>query len=346
MNIRVLDLFCGAGGSSWGAHKAGAEIVCGVDAWDMAIKTYQDNFPKAKAVHQRLTLDFNPEQLGKLGRIDMILASPECTSHTCARGKRDRCDDSRNTAFLVLKFIDHFNPRWVVIENVVHMRRWERYEEFLAELCKREFNVREQTQDAALFGVPQNRKRLFIVCDRWLGVPAMTPTKGMIQKTAGEILDTCGTWKRGPLNNGKRAIATLERAQRGIDALGAGVPFLIVYYGSDAAGGWQTLDRPIRTLTTLDRFGLVEWDNTTPTLRMLQVSELRRAMGFSDDFVLSQGCRRDQIKLLGNGVCPPVMTSIVRQVGSKQRDMCVFQQSLTRCNLPKTSTDRKLAVCC
>ena len=174
----------------------------------------------------------------------------------------------------------------------------------------------------------------------------MTSTEGMTQKTAGDILDTCGTWKRGPLDNGRRAVSTLERAQRGIDALGAGVSFLIVYYGSDAAGGWQTLDRPIRTLTTLDRFGLVEWDNKTPMLRMLQVSELRRAMGFSDDFVLSQGSRRDQIKLLGNGVCPPVMTSIVRQICSTRHDICVLPQRLTRCNVRKMSIDRELAVCC
>ena len=42
--------------------------------------------------------------------------------------------------------------------------------------------------------------------------------------------------------------------------LGAGVPFLIVYYRSDNVGGWQRLDRPLRTITTVDRFGLVRMD--------------------------------------------------------------------------------------
>lgn len=316
MNIRVLDLFCGGGGSSWGAHKAGAEIVCGVDAWDVAIKTYQDNFSGVRAVQKRLTPDFDPAQLGDLGRINMILASPECTSHTCARGKRERCDDSRNTAFLVFKFIDHFEPRWVVIENVVHMKQWERYGEFIAELDKRGYKIREQTQDSSWFGVPQNRRRLFIVCDRDKKVPEIIPLADTTRRTASDILDACGTWRRGPLDNGRRAIPTLERARRAMDALGEGTPFLLVYYGSDAVGGWQPLDRPIRTLTTLDRFGLVEWENNIPTLRMLQVPELRRAMGFSDDFQMNHGCRRDQIKVLGNGVCPPVMAFIVRQITS------------------------------
>ena len=67
----------------------------------------------------------------------------------------------------------------------------------------------------------------------------------------------------------------------------------------------------MRTLTTLDRFGLVEWQGREPTLRMLQVPELRRAMGFPDTFRLERGTRRDRIKPLGNAVCPPVMQAIV-----------------------------------
>jgi DNA (cytosine-5)-methyltransferase 1 len=44
---------------------------------------------------------------------------------------------------------------------------------------------------------------------------------------------------------------------------------------------------------------------------MLQVPELRRAMGFDEDFALPAGTRRDRIRLLGNGVCPPVMSAVV-----------------------------------
>ena len=95
--------------------------------------------------------------------------------------------------------------------------------------------------------------------------------------------------------------------------LGEGKPFLIVYYGSDGNGGWQPLDRPLRTVTTLDRFGLVTWDEGIPMLRMLQVSELSRAMGFGADYRLDMvRVRRDRVRILGNGVCPPVMSAIVR----------------------------------
>lgn len=128
---------------------------------------------------------------------------------------------------------------------------------------------------------------------------------------ARDILDPPGTWPAGPLRREGRAVETLARAGRAIAELGEGVPFLIVYYSTDGGSGWQKLDRPIRTLTTLDRSGLVEWNGSQPTLRMLQVPELQRAMGFDTAYKLQHGSRRDRIKLLGNGVCPPVMRHVV-----------------------------------
>ena len=85
------------------------------------------------------------------------------------------------------------------------------------------------------------------------------------------------------------------------------------HYGSDGAGGYQSLDRPLRTLTTLDRFGLVQWEDGLPTLRMLQVPELKLAMGLPEQFQLLRGSRRDRIRLLGNGVYPPVMQAGVEE---------------------------------
>jgi hypothetical protein len=52
----------------------------------------------------------------------------------------------------------------------------------------------------------------------------------------------------------------------------------------------------------------------------VQVPELQRAMGFDDDYILQQGSRRDRIKLLGNGVCPPVMRQIVAKLTGVKAD--------------------------
>jgi DNA (cytosine-5)-methyltransferase 1 len=333
--VRTLDLFCGGGGSSWGAKAAGAEIVCGVDSWDLATRAYQLNFPGATAVNLTLTETTGPEALGDIGPIDLILASPECTHHTCARGKVERCDRSRGTARYVVNFAHGLRPRWIVIENVIHMKGWAGYQPLLGELRHLGYRVRPVVLDASEFGVPQTRRRMFVLCDRDSAPPIVASRRRKL-RTAADIIDRTGTWASNPLWTPRRADATLNRARRAIAELGEGMPFILVYYGSDGAGGWQRLDRPLRTVTTLDRFGLVTWDGDTPMFRMLQVPELMRAMGFSMSRMRDSTTytldgirqRRDRIKLLGNGVCPPVMQAIVsaltrpaaRELGLKEQD--------------------------
>jgi DNA (cytosine-5)-methyltransferase 1 len=106
----------------------------------------------------------------------------------------------------------------------------------------------------------------------------------------------------------------LERAERAIAEIGDHRPFLLVYYGSDGAGGWQRIGAPLRTITTLDRFAYVRSRDGQHEMRMLQVPELRSAMGFPKSFLLRHGTRRDRIKLLGNAVCPPVISHILKSL--------------------------------
>lgn len=312
MRLRTLDLFCGGGGSSLGARAAGAEIVCGVDAWDIASKTYKSNFPNAIAPTMVLTEQTVPADLGSdLSAIDLILASPECTNHTCAKGAAPRDEESKRTARYILNFASTYKSRWMILENVVHMKSWDGYDGLVRELQGLGYHVRRQTLDSATFGVPQTRRRLFLLCDRER-MPDEVAATGGTPKTVRDILDPAGTWKSRPLRTKGRAKNTLIRAETAMKELGQGKDFLIVYYGSDGSGGWQSLDKPLRTMTTLDRFGLVTWKGRTPMLRMLQVPELKRAMGFTG--TLEHGSRRDKIRLLGNGVCPPVMEAIVKSL--------------------------------
>ena len=319
--IRTFDMFCGGGGSSCGAALAGASVIGGVDAWTLATEVFADNFPQAKVFRGRVE-ELEPGViLDEVGSIDLLLASPECTNHSCARGARPRLEESRETAFQVVRYARVMRPRWIIIENVIHMRPWSRYQGLLQTLRDEGYRVAEHVLDAADHGVPQRRKRLFLLCDHECEPPSRIPKKRGPKRSAASILDRPETWKCSPLDNGRRAAPTLERAERGFAVLGRDVPFLIVYYGSDGAGGWQPLTVPLRTITTLDRFGLCEPSDDGPTLRMLQVPELARAMGFNEELILKRGTRRDRVMLLGNGVCPPVMEAAVKAlVGREQSD--------------------------
>src|SRR5437588_8515615 len=113
MSIRAIDMFSGGGGSSWGASKAGVKIVAAFDRWGLAAKTHKANFPNAKFFRGKIE-NRNLKKLKKeLGRIDLILASPECTSHSPAKGSKRGSSASKNTAFQVIRFARAFQPRWI-----------------------------------------------------------------------------------------------------------------------------------------------------------------------------------------------------------------------------------------
>ncbi len=313
--VRAIDLFCGVGGSSFGASKAGIDIVAGFDCWDIATRTYATNFPQSK-VYKEDIRKLSPKEIRKeIGDIDLILASPECTNHSVAKGKKQRDEQSRMTAFEVIRFAEEFKPQWIVVENVVQMQSWSKHAEFLDSLWKLGYFVREIQLNAQDFGVPQSRNRLFLLCSL-SGEARFTPPTNNSHQPAASIIDITGKYKKSLLNTPRRAKATLSRADRAVAALGETQPFLIVYYGTDGSGGWQSVGKPLRTITTLDRFAYVEPSEYGHMMRMLQPEELKLAMGFDSSFTVSlpKVPRRERIKLIGNSVCPPVMEYITRSL--------------------------------
>jgi DNA (cytosine-5)-methyltransferase 1 len=312
-NVKGIDLFAGLGGSSWGAKSAGVDIVAAVDRWELARDTYKSNFPGVHFLLERCEHIELRMLKRKIGSVDLIVASPECTSHTCAKGNAPRSETSRRTAFQVVRFAKVFKPRWVVIENVVHMRTWKSYATWLNQLADLGYKVKEQVVNAADHGVPQARRRLFVMCDREQQPSEVRPTVRR-RRTAASVVKQKGSFRFSDLRHENRAEATLQRAERALARVGQKEPFLLVYYGSDAAGGWQPLNVPLRTLTTLDRFAYVRATEDGHEMRMLQVPEIKAAMGFPKAYILKHGTRREKIKLLGNAVCPPVMRAVIRKL--------------------------------
>lgn len=312
--LRGCDIFCGAGCGSVGASAAGIRMVGAIDMCPTATTTYAANFPNAHVVTSPLEDVAVGDFMDAVGKVDIMLASPECKNHTCAKGGAPRDEASRATAMHVVEYAHRLKPRWLVLENVIYMRPWSRYKELKGALRDEGYFLREHILDASDFGVAQKRRRLFVVGDRENDPPPTLRKRPGRRKSVKSVLDPRGTWPTSPLRTDRRAKATLIRAQRALEALPADESFLVVYYGSDGCGGWQRLNRPLRTITTVDRFALVEPGESGPTMRMLQVPELKRAMGLPDYFQLPTGTRRDKVRLLGNGVCSPVMEGVVRSL--------------------------------
>lgn len=316
-----VDLFCGGGFGARGAVQGGGIPLLGLDAWELATRTYKANFPNADVITKRIE-EVNIPDLGKLYQPDVLLTSPECTSHSIARGAKPGLESSRETAIGILPWVEALSPRWLIVENVNRMKKWNRHDELVQTISGLGYKVSDLLLNSADFGSAQARKRMFLVCDKLQTSVSEEELKQFgVQKrlTANDIIDWNAAYPSTPLYKEGRAKATLERAERAIAELGAGKPFIIVYYGSDYAGGWQSISAPLRTVTTVDRFGLVTWKDQTPYLRMLQPTELIKAMSSHQDHLLPFGNRRDKVKLCGNGVCSDVMTAIFRWIGAAQQ---------------------------
>lgn len=315
--MKFVDLFCGGGFGARGAVEAGGKPILAVDSWELATKTYQDNFPGTRVICSPIE-KLKPTDLAKIYKPDVLLTSPECTSHSIARGSKPGSEKSRETAISIIPWLEAMMPKWLIVENVKRMQKWDRHDELVSDIESYGYTVSDLFLNASEFGTPQSRRRLFLVGSiegKQIQKEELLQLSSNQPANANSVLAEPRTYPSAPLYKPGRAKSTIERAERAIDQLGRGCPFIIVYYSSDYAGGWQKLDAPLRTVTTVDRFGLVTWFDNVPYLRMLQPSELVRAMGACPTKqLLNHGTRRDKVKLCGNGVCSPIIEVIFRRI--------------------------------
>ena len=177
----VLDLFCGAGGMSLGFHNAGCNIIGGIDKNSYAIKTHHQNFANSKLVLEAQDINnIEPQNLSiKKDEIDILVGGPPCQVYSqVGIGKmkslgKDIANDPRNFLYRnFIKFIAYYSPLFFVMENVDNLVDKKIFKTIIKELesgMERQtkqypgYNIKYEILTACDYGVPQIRKRLFIV---------------------------------------------------------------------------------------------------------------------------------------------------------------------------------------
>jgi DNA (cytosine-5)-methyltransferase 1 len=147
--------------------------------------------------------------------------------------------------------------------------------------------------DCADLGVPQHRERVFVAITRSKHpIDLRLPTVEHVP--AASIIDfDAGRWS--PIERPGRAAATLARIANGRRQHGD--RFLRAFYGAPKGG--RGLERPIGTITTRDRWAVIDGDR----MRMVSVEEARRAMAFRASYQLPAN-GREAMHMLGNAVPP------------------------------------------
>lgn len=298
----VIDLFAGAGGFSTGASLAGARVVWAANHWPDAVEWHAKNHPGALHVCQ----DLHQADWSQVPAHDIMLASPCCQGHSKARGKaanNPQHDASRSTAWAVVSAAEYHRPPVAIVENVPEFLDWSLYPAWKFAVEALGYQVSPHVVDAADLGAPQNRVRMFLILTRSQNPLVLDlPSQGHV--AAASFIDfESGRWQ--PVEKPGRATSTLKRVRAGRQAHGE--RFLISYYGNSLTG--RSLDRPIGTITTRDRWAVIDGDR----MRMLSRWECRDAMSFPTDYQLPDN-HRLAVHLLGNAVCPEPVRRIIDAV--------------------------------
>lgn len=179
--LTMTDMFCGAGGSSTGAIQVpGLRVRLAMNHWDLAIETHNTNHPDA----DHAQADISAADPRAYPRTDILWASPECTNHSVARGKKrnadstpdlfgevlpdEAADRSRATMWDVPRFAEHHRYRAIITENVVDAARWELFPAWLHAMDLLGYDhtivyLNSMHAQAAGLPAPQSRDRMYVV---------------------------------------------------------------------------------------------------------------------------------------------------------------------------------------
>jgi len=218
MSIDFTDIFCGAGGSSIGLVAAGLELKLAANHWDRAIETHSANFPAA----DHLIADVSNYDMRRLPRTQVLWASPECTWHSPAGGRKseeqirvqlDLFEDyvpnaagvrSRATAFDVIRAAEVHRYKVIIVENVVEFAtRWELFDWWIGGLRNLGYTVQLISVSSAHVGddcnapAPQWRDRLYVYCTAaGVPVPDVRPRPIAWCPTCDETVAAVQSWRR------------------------------------------------------------------------------------------------------------------------------------------------------
>jgi DNA (cytosine-5)-methyltransferase 1 len=296
--MKVIDLFCGAGGATCGMEASGvAEVIACINHDPLAIRSHAVNHPKCLHYTEDIRL-FNEKILPEC---DVIWMSAECTHYSIAKGGESRNADSRTLSEEIYRYVKHCNPSYIIVENVKEFLSWgplvqkkdakgnlvfksngephmvpdvdveqlgSDYRNWVKELKKLGYeNYRYKLLNSADFGAPQSRTRYFgIFAKKGFPIRFPSPTHNKtgvagLQKWL-PVKDYLDFDDKGEsiFDRQKPLVEnTLKRIHAGL--LKFVGPHVLKFLSNNPRTGVNrgaSLEEPLHTITTQGRMGLIQ----------------------------------------------------------------------------------------
>ena len=251
--MNTIDLFADGGGLSLGFQNAGFEVKAAFDNWKPAIEVCQANFS-----HQVFDLDLSQGfdlDILKQFSPQMIIGGAPCQDFSSA-GKRDETRGRADLTLRLAKIIAGLLPEWFVMENVSRIEKSRILIETKEILRNAGYGLTAKVLDASFYGVPQTRKRFFLVghlrsSDDFLSdyLEAKRATKPLsVHDYFGEDLDT-EFYYRHPRSYQRRGIYSTREPSPTVRGVNRPIPKTYVKHSGDACEP----NGKVRPLTTIER---------------------------------------------------------------------------------------------
>ena len=168
--MQCVEIFCGGGGLALGLQRAGFHHVLAVDSDKQACATFEANFPGVRVLHADVAkVDWTAAARGV---VDLVAGGPPCQPFSSA-GKQKGASDTRDGWGLAVATVAAVAPRAFLFENVRGFLS-SKFDAYREDICGRlralGYAVHVTKVNAAHYGVPQNRHRVFVT-----GIKLPTP---------------------------------------------------------------------------------------------------------------------------------------------------------------------------
>lgn len=315
MELTVISVFAGCGGSSLGYKKAGYKELLAIDFDKNAVETFKLNFKNVPVWERDITQVKANEILEfckiKKGQLDILDGSPPCQGFSTS-GKRN-VNDTRNVLFeQFVRLVNDLQPKVFIMENVSGMIKGKMkgmFIEIMQTLKGLNYNVKCKLLNAKFYEVPQSRERLFFI-----GIRKDLNVDPTFPEPLKKVITV------------KEALINVKLSEIVIPSGEILLNYDNIKVGSDLASYYDSLglkrkyfnvkkiniNRPSNTITKLFSKGMSGLLHPKEK-RFLCINELKRLSSFPDNFILT-GTFREQWARVGNAVMPNQMYYIAKHI--------------------------------
>ena len=275
--MEIVDLFSGCGGLSLGFQNAGFDIKSAFDKWEPAVKVYRENFN-----HPIYDTDLGSEkglEFVKSLKPQMIIGGPPCQDFSSA-GKRDETLGRADLTVSFANIVSETQPEWFVMENVERIMKSSILKDALQIFKNGGYGISYQVLDASYCGVPQARKRFFLVGHKYSSDNFLNPYFSKNQSTKQmSVFDYLGNslnveyYYRHPRSYMRRGVFSIYEPSATIRGVNRPIPKGYKKHDGDPV-------EKVRPLTTKER-------------SLIQT--------FPEDFIFN-GTKTDLEQIIGNAV--------------------------------------------